>query len=78
MSRKITEKQREVLAYIMEYLVENDPFSPSQAEIAEHFDCSRQTAQKHVQALIEKGYLKRHSKLKHRNIMIVQRDMGDL
>lgn len=52
--KDLTDKQREVLAYIEQYRVEHK-YSPVIREIAEHFGVSIKGAYDHVTALRKKG-----------------------
>jgi len=53
----LTERQCQVLNYIMEHLVEHQ-FTPTQRNIAEHFGwAGPNAAMAHVRPLIRKGYL---------------------
>jgi len=55
----LTKRQKEILDYITEYIKEND-FAPSLEEIKRHFRLSSvSTVHEHVEALREKGYLKK-------------------
>jgi len=55
----LTRRQREVYDYIRSFVAENG-YSPSLEEIGAHFDLSSvATVHKHVQHLVEKGYLRK-------------------
>lgn len=55
----LTKKQKQTLDYITKYIKEND-FAPSLDEIKKHFRLSSvSTVHEHVEALREKGYLKK-------------------
>lgn len=55
----LTKKQKQTLDYIAKYIKEND-FAPSLEEIKRHFRLSSvSTVHEHVEALREKGYLKK-------------------
>lgn len=53
---KLTERQQETYDFILTFIVENG-FSPSLREIANGIYCSKPVAQKHIESLIEKGYI---------------------
>ena len=56
---KLTKKQQEIYDFVVKYCIDNG-FSPTIAEIAEHFDFkSQNAAQCHVDAIVEKGRLTR-------------------
>jgi repressor LexA len=52
--RQITERQAQILIFIENFIQEND-YSPTIREIAEHFKMSDKGAYDHVIALIKKG-----------------------
>jgi repressor LexA len=55
----LTRRQREVLDFVRQFLAERG-YSPSLEEIGEHFGLSSvATVHKHVQHLVEKGYLRK-------------------
>ena len=68
MSSNLTPKQKKVLDFVKEYSEKND-YSPSLKEIAIHFKKSVATAHQFVNALVEKGYLKKED-LSARNISV--------
>ncbi len=54
----LTKRQKEILDYIKEYIMEND-YAPSYREIAEHFNlASVATVAEHIDALKQKDYLR--------------------
>lgn len=57
-----TERQREILRYISEFITEN-AYPPSIREIADNFDMSAKGAYDHVTALEKKAYIKRDPKI---------------
>ena len=57
----LTSRQREVLAYMLQFLADNDQLPPMQF-IAAHFGFrSPQAAQDHVTALERKGFIERNA-----------------
>ena len=55
--RELTERQKEVLSFIAEY-INNHSYPPTIREIAENFEISVKGAHDHVTALRRKKYLK--------------------
>ena len=53
---KITERQRETYKFIFEFMFKHG-YSPSLKEIANGLYISKPVAKKHLDALIEKGYI---------------------
>jgi len=56
--RQITDRQAQILLFIENFIEQND-YSPSIREIAEHFQMSAKGAYDHVWALIKKEYITR-------------------
>lgn len=54
---KLTERQTDTLIFIMNFILKNG-FSPSLNEVAKGIFVSKPVAQRHITALITKGYLK--------------------
>jgi repressor LexA len=54
--RQITDRQKEVLAFISTFTEENS-YPPTVREISEHFGISLRAVQDHIAALQKKGYL---------------------
>lgn len=52
----LTERQHETLNFIYTFIIKNG-FSPSLREIANGTYCSKPVAQRHLEALIDKGYI---------------------
>jgi len=52
--RQITERQAQILIFIENFIEENN-YSPTFREIAEHFNMSAKGAFDHITALIKKG-----------------------
>ena len=52
--RQITDRQAQILIFIENFIQEND-YSPTLREIAEHFNMSTKGAFDHITALIKKG-----------------------
>jgi len=70
----LTEREQEVFAYILGYIVDNG-YSPTRQEIANKFEFTPQGAQKFVQSLVDKGRIViiKHGKSNiARNIVIVE------
>jgi len=59
--KELTERQKEVLSFISEYL-KNNSYSPTVRDIAEYFSISVKGAHDHITALKKKGYLKHADK----------------
>ncbi len=72
--RELTERQREVLSFISEY-VEKHAYPPTIREIAEHFSISVKGAYDHLGALKKKNCL-RYGDKRSRTIEILRRDEG--
>lgn len=75
MNLPLTEREEEVLAYILGYVVDYG-YSPTRQEIGDRFNITPQGAQKFVRGLIDKGRIKvvkqRGKKRSFRNIVIVE------
>lgn len=57
----LTARQREVLAYMLQFLADNDQLPPMQS-IATHFGLrSPNSAQDHINALERKGFIERNA-----------------
>ncbi|MEW6110094.1 MAG: transcriptional repressor LexA [Nitrospirota bacterium] len=73
MPEHLTERQKEVLEFIREY-IEKEGISPTVREIAAHFGfASPLSAQLHINALSKKGYLTK-APFKTRNLKIIGLD----
>ncbi len=60
MAKELTDIQRKILEYIIDFRAENG-YPPTLAEIADHFDYrNRATVQQHLQALEKKGFIRRN------------------
>ena len=59
--KELTERQKEVLSFIAEYLKKNS-YPPTIREIADHYSISVKGAHDHITALKKKGYLKQADK----------------
>ena len=59
--KELTDRQKEVLSFIAEYIKEHS-YPPAIREIAEHFSMSVKGAHDHITALRKKGYLKQADK----------------
>jgi len=71
----LTEREEEVFAYILGYIVDNG-YSPTRQEIADHFKFTPPGAQKFIQSLEDKGRIitiKNDGKRINRNIVIVEK-----
>lgn len=66
--RVLTEGQQHVLSYIIEF-TDKWGSAPTQQEIADHIKSSRQNAQRYLDVLVQKGYIKREGR-KYRNIKL--------
>jgi repressor LexA len=63
MAKHLTETQKRILDYIID-MITTKQIPPTLAEIARHFGYkNRSTVQQHLQALEQKGYIKRNPKL---------------
>lgn len=63
MAKHLTETQKRILDYIID-MIATKQIPPTLAEIARHFGYkNRSTVQQHLQALEQKGYIKRNPKL---------------
>ena len=60
--RSLTRRQKEVLQFVSDYLEANG-LSPTLKEIAEHLEVSKITVHEHVNALVEKGYLRKEANI---------------
>jgi repressor LexA len=59
----LTKRQAEILAYITDYILQNN-YAPSYREIGQHFDLSSTaTIAEHVETLKQKGYLSHEDNL---------------
>ncbi len=54
----LTKKQKQILDFIKKFIKEND-YSPSIKEVAKHFKLAISTIHQHIEAIKEKGYLKK-------------------
>ena len=68
MAKRVTDKQRQVLQYIADYLDENG-YSPAIRDVSSAFVCSVKGAYDHVVALEKKGLIER-SKNRSRSILL--------
>ena len=68
MAKRVTDKQKEVLSFISEY-IEGNGYSPSIRDVAGQFDCSVKGAYDHVVALEKKGLIER-SRNRSRSILL--------
>ncbi|MDR0323781.1 MAG: transcriptional repressor LexA [Treponema sp.] len=59
--KELTERQKEVLSFIAEYLKKNS-YPPTIREIADHYSISVKGAHDHITALKKKGFLKQSGK----------------
>lgn len=71
MAKRVTDKQREVLQFIADF-IDGNGYSPSIRDVAGQFDCSVKGAYDHVVALEKKGLIER-SRNRSRSIMLGQR-----
>ncbi len=71
MAKRVTEKQRQVLQFISEY-VESNGFPPAIRDVAKAFECSVKGAYDHVVALEKKALIER-SKGTSRSILLAER-----
>ena len=71
MAKRVTDKQREVLQYIADF-IEGNGYAPSIRDIAGKFDCSVKGAYDHVVALEKKGLIER-ARNRSRSILLGQR-----
>ena len=72
---KLTKRQKEILDFITGFIDENG-YSPSMEEIAEHFQfASLNAVFKHLEALESRGYLHRETN-RARSIQLSQEDAG--
>lgn len=70
---KLTKRQKEILDFVSGFIDENE-YSPSMEEIAEHFQfASLNAVYKHLEALESRGYLHRDSN-RARSIQLSQED----
>ena len=67
---KLTERQKDVYNFIKDYHFKKG-YSPSLREIAQGVYCSKPVAQKHLLALIDKGYIT-YTPRTARSIVILQ------
>lgn len=73
----LTDRQRDVLAFI-ERRLHRDGVAPTLAEIAAHFGfSSTATAQKHVNLLVKKGFLERDKHQKRGLRVVLQENGGE-
>ena len=68
MAKKVTDKQKQVLRYIAEY-VEDNGYSPAIRDVAKAFNCSVKGAYDHVVALEKKQLIER-AKNRSRSILL--------
>jgi len=71
MAKRVTDKQRQVLQFINEY-IDNNGYAPAIRDVAGAFDCSVKGAYDHVVALEKKGLIER-SKNRSRSILLAER-----
>ncbi|QTQ12437.1 transcriptional repressor LexA [Treponema parvum] len=71
--KEITDRQKEVLAFISEFTEENS-FPPTVREIGEHFEISLRAVQDHIAALQKKGFLSQSQK-RSRSIKVLKNDV---
>ena len=71
MAKRVTDKQREVLQFIAEY-IDGNGYSPSIRDVAGRFECSVKGAYDHVVALEKKGLIER-ARNRSRSILLGQR-----
>ena len=71
MAKRITEKQRQVLSFIHEYMEQNG-YSPAIRDVATAFDCSVKGAYDHVVALEKKDLINR-AKNRSRSILLLDK-----
>jgi len=64
----LSQGQRDVLEFVIAYEREHDS-APTQEEIAEHFQYSRQNAKKFLDTLEAKGWIKKRGRI-YRNIEV--------
>lgn len=69
--REITERQKEVLGFIEEY-IQRHQYSPAVRGIAEHFKISPKATLDHIRAIEKKGFIKTVSK-RPRIIIVLKR-----
>ena len=75
MSRKITERQAQILIFIDNFITQNK-YSPTVREIGGHFCMSPKGAHDHVKALERKGCITSEHK-KSRTIQIIVKKQGE-
>ena len=71
MAKRVTDKQRQVLQYIADYIEENG-YSPAIRDVSSAFTCSVKGAYDHVVALEKKGLIER-SKNRSRSILLASK-----
>ncbi|MCB1216253.1 transcriptional repressor LexA [bacterium] len=71
MAKRVTDKQREVLQYIADF-IDGNGYAPSIRDIAGKFECSVKGAYDHVVALEKKGLIER-ARNRSRSILLGQR-----
>ena len=71
MAKRVTDKQRQVLQFINEYM-DNNGYAPAIRDVAGAFDCRVKGAYDHVVALEKKGLIER-SKNRSRSILLAER-----
>lgn len=74
--KPLTPKQKQVIDFIRSFIEENE-YSPSLQEIAEHLNRSISTAQHYVDELITKGYLRKEENLA-RGITPIKQSSGKI
>lgn len=68
--KHLTKRQKQVLDFVVNYLASNG-YAPTEQEIADYFGRDRSTAQKQVEALVKKDYLRRGQKREWRNLEVI-------
>lgn len=76
MAKRVTEKQRQVLKFIAEY-IDQQGYSPAIRDVASAFSCSVKGAYDHVVALEKKGLIDR-ARNRSRSILLSPRGKGVL
>ncbi|MEZ5336702.1 MAG: transcriptional repressor LexA [bacterium] len=71
MAKRVTDKQREVLQYIADF-IDGNGYAPSIRDVAGKFECSVKGAYDHVVALEKKGLIER-ARNRSRSILLGQR-----
>ena len=68
---KLTERQIETYNFIYDYIL-NNGYSPSLKDVSKGIFASKPVAKKHIDALIEKGYIKQTPHIA-RSIVIINK-----